>query len=151
MVKLVSHKSGKIAALIQSLEGREFDAHYLGYFHCFNQQLFFEAHEVLEELWLPQRGQTNDLFFKGLIQLAGAFVHIQKNRRQPAIALFKLARLNLGKYPGIYESLDTLEVQNLISAWLERLETEEKFRTAALESIRWPKLVISEAQPSVKP
>ena len=78
----MSHKSQKIAAIIRSLEGGAFDAHYLGFFECFNQQLFFEAHDVLEEIWLQQRGQQNDLFYKGLIQFAGAFVHIQKRRPQ---------------------------------------------------------------------
>ena len=76
----VSKKSGKIATLIDDCRGKGMDAHYLGYFECFNRQLFYEAHDVLEELWLAQRNQPNDLFFKGLIQLAGAFVHLQKER-----------------------------------------------------------------------
>ena len=101
----MSHKSPKIAALLSSLpDGGPFDRHYLGFFHCFNEQLFFEAHEVLEELWLPQRGGPKDLFYKGLIQLAGAFVHVQKGRRQPALALFGLARQNLRRFPNIYET-----------------------------------------------
>src|SRR5262249_26033089 len=86
--KSVSRKSARIAAMIENLRGNALDAHYLGYFECFNQQLFYEAHDVLEELWLGHRGQANDLFFKGLIQLAGAFVHLQKGRLQPAGALF---------------------------------------------------------------
>jgi len=95
----VSKKSAKIAALIESCQGRDLPAHYLGYFECFNRGLFYEAHDVLEELWLANRGAPSDAFYKGLIQFAGAFVHIQKNRRGPAQALFKLARANLGKYP----------------------------------------------------
>ena len=59
MFPFVSQKSPKIATIIHSLQGREFDAHYLGYFECFNQQLFFEAHEVLEVLWLGRRGQAD--------------------------------------------------------------------------------------------
>jgi predicted metal-dependent hydrolase len=111
----VSHKTQKIAAIVQSLEGGPFDPHYLGYFHCFNKQLFFEAHEVLEELWLNQRRKPKDLFYKGLIQLAGAFVHIQKCRRQPALALFKLARENLSQFPGNY---DGLELEEVLKLWV---------------------------------
>jgi hypothetical protein len=48
----VSKKSAKIAALIDSCRGQELDAHYLGYFECFNRGLFYESHDVLEELWL---------------------------------------------------------------------------------------------------
>src|SRR5438105_6879363 len=46
----MSLKNLKVAALIYQFQGREFDAHYLGFFECFNRQEFFEAHEVLEEL-----------------------------------------------------------------------------------------------------
>src|SRR5215510_9480322 len=95
----MSKKSSKIAALIEGCRGRELDAHYLGYFECFNRQLFYEAHDVLEQLWLAQRSGTNGDFYKGLIQLAGGFVHLQKNRLRPAAALFKLADANLQKYP----------------------------------------------------
>ena len=48
----MSKKSAKIAALIESCRGRKLDAHYLGYFECFNRGLFYESHDVLEELWL---------------------------------------------------------------------------------------------------
>src|SRR5207302_4199639 len=120
--EIVCHKSAKIAALVQSLEGRELDARYLGYFECFNRQLFFEAHEVLEDLWLLRRGEKQDLFYKGLIQLAGAFVHVQKKRVQPAAALFKLARRNLMGYSPNHEWLNVMGVLELIDHWLERLK-----------------------------
>src|ERR1035441_10730308 len=85
---------------------QNYDPGYLSYFECFNRQRFFEAHEVLEALWLPQRQGPNGLFYKGLIQLAGAFVHWQKNRPGPAEALLGLARANLRKYPAIHQGLN---------------------------------------------
>jgi predicted metal-dependent hydrolase len=118
----MSKKSGVIAELIEQFKGRELDAHYLGYFECFNRQLYFEAHDVLEELWLANRKGPNYSFYKGLIQLAGAFVHLQKNRLRPAAALFKLADANLEKYPSLHEQLDVREVRALIQDWLQRLE-----------------------------
>ena len=118
----VSKKSSAIAALIEGCRGQELDAHYLGYFECFNRQLFFEAHDVLEELWLAQRTGPNYSFYKGLIQFAGAFVHLQKNRLRPAAALFKLAKNNLQKYPAIHERLDVEAVLKQIQLWLGRLE-----------------------------
>jgi predicted metal-dependent hydrolase len=118
----VSKKSGKIAERIAGFQGRELDAHYLGYFSCFNDQLFYEAHDVLEELWLADRHGVNGDFFKGLIQLAGAFVHLQKERLRPAAALFKLAQTNLRKYPAMHEHLDVAAVLRMIETWLARLE-----------------------------
>ena len=108
--------------MIESFQGRELDAHYLGYFGCFNRQLFYEAHDVLEDLWLPDRRGANGDFYKGLIQLAGAFVHLQKNRLRPAAALFKLAQANLEKYPRQHEHLDLADVLKLIDNWLNELE-----------------------------
>ncbi len=126
----MSHKSSKISALIAGLQGRDLDAHYLGYFACFNRGLFYEAHDVLEELWLADRHGPNGNFYKGLIQFAGAFVHLQKDcvkypRLRPAAALFKLARTNLGQYPAQHERLDLNVVQSHSVDWLVRLETED--------------------------
>lgn len=118
----MSKKSPKIAGLISGLKGRGLDPHYLGYFECFNQGLFYEAHDVLEELWLKDRQGANYSFYKGLIQLAGAFVHLQKNRLRPAAALFKLAQNNLEKYPAEHDQLRVTEVLGLIRQWLEWLE-----------------------------
>jgi uncharacterized protein len=94
---------------------------------------------VLEELWLEQRGTPKDLFYKGLIQLAGAFVHVQKKRPRPAIALFQLARRNLGKYPTSYESLDIAKLQVRIDAWIESLDTDAE-PCGPMESGAWPRL-----------
>jgi predicted metal-dependent hydrolase len=120
--KSMSKKSGAIAELIEQFKGRELNAHYLGYFECFDRQLYFEAHDVLEELWLADRSGPNYSFYKGLIQLAGAFVHLQKNRLRPAAALFKLADANLEKYPALHERLHVANVRRLIHDWLQRLE-----------------------------
>src|SRR5215204_1099166 len=117
----MSRKSGAIAALIEGCQGRDLNAHYLGFFECFNRQLFFEAHEVLEELWLADRHGADGNFYKGLIQLAGAFVHLQKDRPGPATALFKLARANLQHYPALHQELDVSAVLALVEDWLGRI------------------------------
>jgi predicted metal-dependent hydrolase len=118
----MSHKSSRIAAMIAEFEGQPLDAHFLGYLDCFNQQLFYEAHDVLEDLWLPQRKGPEGAFFKGLIQLAGGFVHLQKNRLKPAAALFKLARANVAPYPPIHYGLEVEGVLALIDRWVVQLE-----------------------------
>ena len=78
---------------------------YRGFFRCWNELRYYEAHDVLEHLWLET---TSDdwAYFKGLIQAAGAFVHLQKHfehpehhkhgrRLAPALRLFRLAEKNL--------------------------------------------------------
>lgn len=100
----------------------ELDAHCAGFFTCFNRQHFHEAHDVLERLWLRERSGPHGAFYQGLIQLAGAFVHLQKNRPAPSVALFKLARAKLVPYPPICRNLELGPVVDLIDQWLVCLE-----------------------------
>jgi predicted metal-dependent hydrolase len=135
----VSHKSARIARMIESFQGRDLDAHYLGYFDCFNRQLFYEAHDVLEDLWLADKRGPDGDFYKGLIQLAGAFVHLQKNRLPPSAALFKLAQRNLDQYPPAHHRLDLNVVRQLIAEWLELLE-QGRYLVNPLTPARTPEL-----------
>lgn len=96
---------------------------YLGFFEEFNQGRFFEAHEVLEVLWLEVRGTPPADYYKGLIQLAGAFVHLRHDRPGPAAALFRLARNNLLHYQPFYLGLAFGPVLDLIQDWLVLLES----------------------------
>ena len=118
----MSNKGKRIAATTGQFREGTPDPHYTGYFELFNRQKYFEAHEVLEHLWLPDKHGPNGAFYKGLIQLAGAFVHLQKNRPQPAASLFKLARANLEKYPPVHEQLNLQNMAGLIHRWLAELE-----------------------------
>lgn len=118
----MSLKSVRIAVMIEAFQGQELDARYLGYFDCFNRQLFYEAHDVLEDLWLADRHGPNGDFYKGLIQFAGAFVHLQKNRLRPSAALLRLAQANFEKYPARHERLNLAAVQLLAGGWLVQLE-----------------------------
>jgi hypothetical protein len=58
----------------------------------FNSGLFFECHETLEEIWQHEHGAVRDLY-KGLIQVAAAFVHI---RRPNHFGADRLTRTALG-------------------------------------------------------
>jgi predicted metal-dependent hydrolase len=137
----VSHKSARITAMVEQFREGNLDPHYLGYFHCFNKQLFYEAHDVLENLWLKDRHGANGNFYKGLIQLAGAFVHLQKNRLKPSAALFKLAQANLEKYPEVHEHLNLTAVLALIAGWLRQLEKND-FTKNPLSTVNVPQLAL---------
>jgi predicted metal-dependent hydrolase len=108
--------------MIGDVSTGEGDRFYQGYFDCFNRGQFYEAHDILEQLWLKDRHGANGAFYKGLIQLAGAFVHLQKERLRPSAALFKLAGANLGQYAGTHERLAMSGVMDLIQRWLALLE-----------------------------
>lgn len=119
----MSKKSPKIATLIEGCRGQDLPAHYLGYFECFNRQLFYEAHDVLEELWLAEgRAGANYGFYKGLIQFAGGFVHLQKNRLNPAAALFRLSQTYLRQYPNEHQRVNVVGLIASADEWIGELE-----------------------------
>jgi len=101
---------GTLDDLMGTAESTAFDPCYLGYFECFNTQRYYEAHDVLEHLWLKEGREAADYrFYKGLIQLAGGFVHLKLQfthpnhhkhgrRLHPARRLFLLSLDNLAPY-----------------------------------------------------
>src|SRR6059036_1798073 len=110
-------KGERISQMVNDLVGRSESGaaggvvdhpYYRAFFQCWNEQRYYEAHDVLEQLWLKTKSPDAD-YFKGLIQAAGAFVHLQKRyqhpshakhsrRLSPAVRLFRLAEKNLSRF-----------------------------------------------------
>ena len=104
---------------------------YRAFFRCWNEQRYYEAHDVLEQLWLKTDSPDAD-FFKGLIQAAGAFVHLQKRfehplhakhsrRLPPAVRLFRLAERNLASFKPRYHRLDVADLCQLLSRYADQI------------------------------
>jgi hypothetical protein len=102
-------------------------AEYRAFFFCFNQGEYYEAHDVLEHLWL-QCGDNNRQFYQGLIQFAGAFVHLQKHhlfpghpthsrRLAPACRLFALAANRIGPFGPVHLALDVTQLLETGALW----------------------------------
>jgi predicted metal-dependent hydrolase len=105
--------------------------YYRAFFHCWNEQQYYEGHDVLEQLWLNSESPDAD-FFKGLIQAAGAFVHLQKHfehpshakhsrRLPPAVRLFRLAQRNLTNFAPCYHALDVAAFCQLLSRYADEI------------------------------
>ncbi|OGW86688.1 MAG: hypothetical protein A3C35_03810 [Omnitrophica bacterium RIFCSPHIGHO2_02_FULL_46_11] len=63
----------------------------------FNEEEFFECHEVIEDLWLATQDEHKDLY-KGVIQAAVALHHLKNGNVSGARKLFKTSSRYLGKY-----------------------------------------------------
>ena len=105
--------------------------YYLAFFRCWNEQRYYEAHDVLEQLWLKTKSPDAD-YFKGLIQAAGAFVHLQKRfehplhakhsrRLPPAVRLFRLAQENLANFAPWHHALDVAALCKLLSRYADEI------------------------------
>jgi thiamine biosynthesis lipoprotein len=93
----------------------------------FNDRLFFECHDTLEDLWAGLRGDPRDLV-QGLIQAAVGFHHLSNGNRPGAITLFDRAEARLARYPDGYGgiALDALR------------EAVARFRTAVASGAALP-------------
>ena len=110
-------KASRISELWDGIDPRGRDVRYAAYFHHFNREDYYEAHDVLESLWLEGgRKARGAAFYQGLIQLAGAFVHMRKHfefpghrvhqqRLAPAFRLLGLMEENLAGYGEEWEGI----------------------------------------------
>src|SRR5215472_2448978 len=105
--------------------------YYIAFFRCWNEQRYYEAHDVLEQLWLKTDSDEAN-FFKGLIQAAGAFVHLQKRfehpshvkhskRLPPAVRLFRLAAKNLANFAPRHQGLDVAALCQLLNRYADEI------------------------------
>jgi hypothetical protein len=129
-VKPPMNKGERISRMVEGLEGKGAsdaiaeNGFYRAYFRLWNEQDYYQAHDVLEHIWL--KTTTDDArYFKGLIQAAGAFVHLKKQfehpthpkhgrRLQPAVRLFRLALKNLAEYEPVRHGFEVAKFRLLL-------------------------------------
>ena len=88
----------------------------------FNDRLFFECHETLEDVWAGIRGPSRG-FIQGLIQAAVAFHHLGNGNRAGARTLLRRAIARLDRYPGRYGGVDLAPFRAALAGWLDALES----------------------------
>ncbi|MEO5720900.1 MAG: DUF309 domain-containing protein [Chthoniobacterales bacterium] len=121
-------------------DAREIADHpcYRGFFRCWNEQRYYEAHDVLEHLWLTTTSE-DWAYFKGLIQAAGGFVHLQKHFEQPthrvhgrrlapAVRLFRLAEKNLTPFAPLRHGFEVAGLLQLIERQIAAITDSEYTR-----------------------
>jgi uncharacterized protein len=130
------NKRERISDFVRSLEPGSTEGssqnYYTAFFQLWNAQKYYEAHDVLEQLWLVEKNADLARFYQALIQAAGAFVHLQKNfqqplhakhgrRLRPATRLFALALRNLEDLPDEYHALDLARFRELLTRYREEI------------------------------
>ena len=71
----------------------------------FNNERFWESHEAFEGVWKKCYGREKELV-QGIILLAVAFAHVQKNEINIGIGMLSRAIEKLGTSPSLYHSID---------------------------------------------
>jgi predicted metal-dependent hydrolase len=91
----------------------------------FNDRLFFECHDTLEEVWSGLRGAPRD-FFQGLIQASVAFYHLGNGNRGGARSVLARSLGRLERFPARYGGVELEPLRAALRAFLGALERESE-------------------------
>jgi uncharacterized protein len=96
----------------------------------FNQGLFFECHETLEEIWLEEHGEERR-FYQGIIQIAAGYFKWEQGVPAGAIKLWRSGLDKLEPYAPAYlginvESFLVAVKENLFELEAVRQKGEER-------------------------
>ena len=87
----------------------------------FNQQLFFECHETLEEIWLEDHGEDRK-FYQGLIQVAAGYFKLQQSVPAGALKLWRTGIEKLEPYGPVCLGIDVDSLVRAVKTDLKELE-----------------------------
>lgn len=106
----------------------------------FNQQHYFEAHEVWEQLWKQSEG-GDKLFYQALIQCAIALAHMQRGNPRGARSLFRKCTAKLASLPRVHMGID---VWTLIQTTARALAPQvDPSRGSSPAAAPWPLITLS--------
>lgn len=80
----------------------------------FNDEKYWITHEVLEGVWKKAYGDEKDLL-NGLILVAAAFVHYQKNEKDIALSIMRRALKKLTTVNEKYFGIDVVSIKSQVS------------------------------------
>lgn len=98
----------------------------------FNEQLFFECHETLEEIWLEEHGEDR-LFYQGLIQVAAGYLKWEQGILIGAIKLWRAGLEKLETYPAIHFGIDLASLTRATRVNLKEVELAHRQNSTAPE------------------
>lgn len=80
----------------------------------FNYERFWECHETLEGVWKKTYEKEKDLV-QGIILVAAAFVHYQKNENEICLSILDRAAEKIGSSSGKYHTIDVDVLRSKVS------------------------------------
>ena len=93
------------------------DPRFREYVRLFDHREFFEAHEVLEGLWMELNGPDRD-FLQGLIQLSVCLEHHARENPRGAFKVLWSAEERLASYGAVHAGIPIEDLERRIEAYL---------------------------------
>ncbi len=97
----------------------------------FNQGRYWDAHEVWERDWTPDRKGPDSGFYKGLIQVAAGCLHYTRRNRRGALHKWRSGADYLRPYLPLHRGVRLAPLVAAVDGYLE-----------AMASSAWPELVM---------
>ncbi len=97
----------------------------------FNSGRYWDAHEVWEHEWMPDRKGPDAGFYKGLIQVAAGCLHYQRHNRRGAVNKWRSGAGYLSPYLPQHRRVKLSPLVTSVDGFLE-----------AMEGHRWPELTM---------
>lgn len=94
----------------------------------FNNEKFFEAHEILEDLWHEYR-ETDRTFIQGLIQLAAGFYHVQCENPKGAFSQLSKGSKKLSEYGPRHLYINVQGLLDQVEPWLTLFGTAQRSKS----------------------
>lgn len=102
---------------------------------CYGDELFFNAHEHWEEVWLACQ-EPEKTFLQALIQIAAAFHHLQRGNLTGTRSLLQAAARRLERYGPEYGGVILEPLRSSLTVWIEALETADQTPRLSFPAIR---------------
>ncbi len=96
---------------------------YLRGIALFNQGKFFDAHEVLEDVWRASPREEKKIW-QGLVQVAVALHHHSTGNRVGMRSVLLRAMNNLGEHPRIFHGIQVPRLLKSLAQWLEAFDND---------------------------
>jgi predicted metal-dependent hydrolase len=97
----------------------------------FNRGEYWEAHEVWEREWMPDRKGDDSGFYKGLIQVAAGCLHYSRHNRRGAVNKWRSGADYLRPYLPEYRGVRLAPLVTAVDSFL-----------AAMNDGEWPQLTM---------
>ncbi len=97
----------------------------------FNSGRYWDAHEVWEHEWMPDRKGPESAFYKGLIQVAAGCLHYSRRNRRGAVNKWRSGADYLRPYLPEHRGIDLAPLVTAVDAFLE-----------AMGGGGWPELIM---------
>jgi predicted metal-dependent hydrolase len=99
----------------------------------FNERLFFECHETLEEIWLEEHGEDRK-FYQAIIQIAAGYFKLEQGVPAGALKLWRMGLEKLEPYRPIYLGVSVDALVGAVEGHLAHLASDQQANGASIMS-----------------